>query len=85
MMLHSQFLQNFRGFRVFVFEYWAQKENPEITENLYFCVCKVQMHMDLFFDHYFNLLGTKTEIKKNELNSINLGKLEALKRQLLGA
>ena len=41
--------------------------------------------MDLFFDHYFNLLGTKTEIKKNELNSINLGKLEALKRQLLGA
>ena len=50
-------------------------------ENLYFCVCKVQMHINLFFDHYFNFLIAKTKIKKNELNLINLDGLEALKRQ----
>ena len=29
----------FRDFRVFVFWYRAQNENPEITENLYFTAC----------------------------------------------
>ena len=29
-------LQNFCDFRIFVFEYRAQNENPEITENLNF-------------------------------------------------
>ena len=37
--------------------------------------------MDLFFDHYFNFLGTETKINKNVLNSINLDGLEAFKRQ----
>ena len=46
------------------FGYRPQNENPEITRNLYFCVCKVQMHMYLFFDHYFNFLSAKTKIKK---------------------
>ena len=75
---------NFRDFRVFIFGYKPQNKNPEITGSLYFWVCKVQMHMNLFFDHYFNFLGAKTEINKNELNLINLYRLEALKRQLLG-
>ena len=66
------FFMNFRDFRVFAFGYRSQKENPEITENLYFLVYKVQMHMDLFFDHYFNFLGAKTKINKNVLNLINL-------------
>ena len=35
-----------------------------------FWVYKVQMHMDLFFDHYFNVLGAKTKINKNVLNLI---------------
>ena len=78
------FLMNFRDFRVFIFGYKPQNKNPEITGSLYFWVCKVQMHMNLFFDHYFNFLGAKTEINKNELNLINLYRLEALKRQLLG-
>ena len=42
------------------------------------------MHMDLFFDLYFNFLSVKTEInKKNNkrLNLINLEGSDALKRQ----
>ena len=78
------FLQNFLDFRVFVFGYRSQTKKPEITENLYFWVYKVQMHMDLFFDHYFNFLGVKTTINKNLLNLINLDGLEALKRQTPG-
>ena len=50
------------AFRVLVFEYRARNENPEITENPYFWVFKVQMNVDLFFDHYFKFLRTKTEI-----------------------
>ena len=79
------FFMNFRDFRVFAFGYRSQKENSEITENLYFLVYKVQMHMDLFFDHYFNFLGAKTKINKNVLNLINLDGLEAFKRQTPGA
>ena len=51
---------NFRNLRVFAFGYRPQNENPEILENLYFWVYKVHMHMDLFFDHYFNFLCAKT-------------------------
>ena len=47
---------------VFVFGYRPQNENLEIMENLYFWVYKVQMHMNLFFDHYFNFLSAKTKI-----------------------
>ena len=42
------------------------------------------MHVDLFFDLYFNFLSVKTEINKNNkkrLNLINLEKSDALKRQ----
>ena len=45
---------NFRDLRDFIFGYRPQNKNPEITENLYFWFYKVQMDMDLFFDHYFN-------------------------------
>ena len=43
------------------------------------------MHVDLFFDLYFNFLSVKTEINKNNnerLNLINLDGSEALKRQI---
>ena len=63
---------NFRDLRVFAFGYRPQNKNPEITENLYFWVYKVQIHMDLFSDHYFNFLCAKTKIKKHLLNLINL-------------
>ena len=42
-------LWNFRDFRVFVYWYRAQNENPDITENLYFLGYKDQMNVDLFF------------------------------------
>ena len=73
---------NFRDFLVFAFWYRAQNENPEITENLYIWVYKVQIHVDLVFAHYFNFLSAKVEINKSELNLINLDGLEALKRQI---
>ena len=79
------FLMNFRDFWVFVFGYRPQNENPEITENLYFWVCKVEMDMDPFLYLYFNFLSVKTEIKKNynkRLNFINLEGSKALKRQI---
>ena len=38
------------------------------------------MHMNLFFDHYFNILSAKTKINKNLLNLVNLDGL-AFKRQ----
>ena len=36
------------------------------------------MHMNLFFDHYFNFLSAKTKINKNVLNLINLDGLQVL-------
>ena len=38
--------------------------------------------VDLFFDHYFNVLSAKTKTTKS--NSINLDGLETLKRQICG-
>ena len=73
---------NFRYFRVCVFGYKAQNENLEITENLYFLGYKGEMHVDLFFDHYFNLLSVKNDINKNGLNLINLEASEAFIRQI---
>ena len=64
--------------------YRPQNENPKITENLYFWVFKNQMHMNLFYNHYFNFLIVKTEINKNVLNLINLDGFEAFKRQTPG-
>ena len=49
MMLHFQFLYHFSDFRVFVYGYKAQNENPEITENLCVLGYKAQMNVDLFF------------------------------------
>ena len=77
-------LMTYQGFWVFDFGCRAQNKNLEITENLYLWVCKVQIHVDLFFDHYFNFLIAKTELNKNELKLINLDVLEALKRQICG-
>ena len=57
---------NFRDFRVFVFGYRAQNENPKITENFNFWVYKAQMSVDLIFHHYFNFLSVKTDITKKE-------------------
>ena len=42
----------------------AQNENPEITENLYFWIYDVQIHVGLMFNHYFNFLSVKTEVNK---------------------
>ena len=42
------------------------------------------MHMNLFFDHYFDFLGAKTKINKSMLNLISLDGLEASKRQTPG-
>ena len=50
----------------------------------YFWVYKVQINVDLLFDHCFIFLRTKTEIYKNEFNLINLDGFEALKRQIPG-
>ena len=40
------------------------------------------MNMDLFFDHYFKFLRTKSEVYKSNFNLINLDGLEAPKRQI---
>ena len=50
-------------------------------ENLYLWVYKVQIHINLFFDHYFNFLSAETKINKKVLNQINLDRLEDFKRQ----
>ena len=49
------------------------------------------MHVDLFFDHYFNFLSVKTGInnsnnkkKNNRLKLKNLEGLESLERQKYG-
>ena len=33
------------------------------------------MHVDLFYDHYFNFLSVKNDISKNELNKFRGQKL----------
>ena len=76
---------NFRDFRVFVFGYRIYNENPEITENLYFLVYNTPMHVDLCFDHYFNFLSVKTDIKKNRLNLIYSEESKAFKTYLAAA
>ena len=62
----SGFLMGFRDFRVFVFGYRAQNENPKTTENHYFWVIKLKCMWICFII----------------TNSINLEKSEALKRQI---
>ena len=39
---------NFPDFRVFIFGYSAQNENPEITENLYFTVFFLKLYQIRF-------------------------------------
>ena len=56
------FLWNFHEFRVFVFGCRAQSKNQEITENLYFFSFKAVMHLDQFYDHYFNFLCVRNDI-----------------------
>ena len=70
--LHSHILVLWRFCRIPVISEFsfldkkAQNENPEITENFYFWIYEVQMHVDLFFDHYFNFLNVKTQIIKKQ-------------------
>ena len=78
------FLENSRHFRLFVYCYRPENENPKIRENIDFWVYKVRMDMNLLFDHYFNVLNAKTEINKNLPNLVNLDWLEAFKRQRPG-
>ena len=59
-------------------------KNLKITENLYFWVYKVQMHLNLFYHHFFNFLNAKTKINKSVVNLINLDGLEAFKKQTPG-
>ena len=80
----SGFFMNFYDFWVFGFRYRPQNENLEIMENLHFWVYKVQMHMNLFFDHCFNFWGAKTKMNKNVLNLINVDGLETFKIQTPG-
>ena len=54
----------------------------EITDNLYFQVDNAQMHVDLFFDNYFDFLSVETDINKSRLNLINLEESEAIKRHI---
>ena len=48
---------------------------------IFFWLYKIQMHMDLFFDHYFNFLSAKTKTNKKLLNLINLDGLKSFERQ----
>ena len=53
----AMWLNDFSLMLVFVFGYRTQNENPKIMENLYFRVYNANIHVDLFFDHYFYLLS----------------------------
>ena len=68
----SGFLMGFRDFRVFVFGYRAQNENPETTENHYFWVIMMKC---MWIWWVSKMILAKT-------NSINLERSEALKRQI---
>ena len=76
---------NFQDFRVFVFVYRAQKENLEITENLYFLVYNTPMHVNLCFDLCFNCLSIKTDINRNGLYLIYSEGSKAFKTELAAA
>ena len=69
------------------FSFWVQgsKRNPEITENLYFWVYRVQMGVDLCFDHYFHCLSVKTDRSKNRLNWIYPKGSKTFKTQIAAA
>ena len=69
----------FMLFPSFAYGYVTQNENPEITENLYFEVYKAQIHVDLYFDHYFNFLSVKTDKNEQGLDTINVEVSKAFK------
>ena len=76
--LHSHILVLWHFFRISLIS--------EITESLYFWIYRVQMHVDLFFNHYFNFLSIKTEVnkqKKSRLSLTNLEEPKSLERQKL--
>ena len=68
----------FRDFRVFFFGYRAQSENPETTEKSLFLSYKAEIHVDLI--SILTFWVSKMTLAKT--NSINLGRSEALKRQI---
>ena len=51
-------------------------------DNLYFQADNAQMHADLFFDHYFDILSVETDINKSGFNLINRKESEAIKRHI---
>ena len=51
-------------------------------ENLYFWVYNTQVHVDLFFDHYFYYLSVKTDMNKNWLNLLYQEVSKAFKTQI---
>lgn len=77
-----RFYRTSRFIWIFVFCYRTQKHNLKITGNLFWGVYKVQMHVDLFFDDYFNFLSIKTEINRDGLNLKKLEGSEVLKTWL---
>ena len=62
-------------FKIFVYLYKAENENPNFTDSLYFRVFKVSS-----FDQNLNFSSLKTEININRPNLINLVRAEAHKR-----
>ena len=74
------FLMGFRDFRVFVFGYMAQNENPETTENHYFWVMKLKYMWICFMITILTFWVSKMALGKT--NSINLERLETLKSQI---
>ena len=76
----SGLLMGFRDLRVFVFAYRAQNENPETTENHYFWATKLKCMWICFTITILTFWVSKMALAK--MNSINLERLEALKRQI---
>ena len=58
------FLWNYLDFQLFIFGCKAENENPEITENLYFLDYEAEMHLDLFYEHYFNFSSVRIDIEE---------------------
>ena len=76
----SGLLMGFPDFRVFVFGYRAQNEKPETTENRYFGVIKLKYMWICFMITILTFWVSKMALGKT--NSINLERLETLKRQI---
>ena len=52
----------------FLFLVIGLKTKPRNYGKSLFLGYKAEMHVDLFYNHYFNFLSVKNDISKNELN-----------------